>query len=132
MQSANDLAVEYEWLNQQLALIDQEIRSLEEQHSMLVLTKESIEAIKGSANSEVLIPGGAGVYFKGLLTNDSLCLVNVGANVIIEMSVDKALRVVSERIDQLLSLIVQLNNEGERLFERLNNISLMLQQGVKK
>ncbi len=132
MQSANDLAVEYEWLNQQLTLIDQEIRSLEEQHSMLVLTKESIEAIKGSANSEVLIPGGAGVYFKGLLTNDSSCLVNVGANVIIEMSVDKALRVVSERIDQLLSLIVQLNNEGERLFERLNNVSLMLQQGVKK
>lgn len=123
-----ELLVEYEYLREEVAGIDEQIRSLQEHHASLVGARESIFGFKGANGSELFIPCGAGVYFNSVLNNDSSFLINVGSNVIIEMPRDKAEKVLSERVDQVLSMIVRFNEDADNLVNRMHEIELLLQQ----
>ncbi len=121
-----ELATEYELLRQEIEGIDNQIKQLQEHHSSLLIAKESIESIKNQSGAELLVPGGAGVYFNALLNNDNTCLLNVGANIIIEMSIKKALNTINERIEQALRMIVNLNDEAESMVKRVQDIEKAL------
>ena len=122
-----ELMMEYEYLRQEISSIDGQIRQLQEHHEALLITREGIISIKGSKDREILIPGGAGVHFNATLTNDTSCLVNVGSNIIIEMGVKKAQDTINERVEQALSMIVQLNQEAEARVQRLRQIEMVIQ-----
>jgi len=127
--NTQDLIMEYEMIRQEVANIDAQIRQLQEHHEALIVAKESINSIKGNKGSEMLVPGGAGVYFNTSLNNDKSCLVNVGANVIIEMNIKKADKTISDRVDQALSMIVKLNEEADMMVQRLRLIESVIQSG---
>lgn len=119
--------VEYEYLRQEINAIDNQIKQLQEHHESLVIAREALNSIEGEKDSELLVPGGAGVYFNATLTNDESCLVNVGANVIIEMNLDKGKKTINERIEQALSMIVELNEEADKRVNQLRQIEAAVQ-----
>lgn len=121
-----ELALQYEYLRQEVGSIDEQIKRLQDHHVELLQTKEGINELKKAGKAELMIPTGAGVYFNGQLTNNKTCLVNVGADVLIEMGLKKADKVISDRVDQVLSLIVQLNDEAEQLVKQLRQIESMI------
>ena len=85
MSNNEELLFEYELLRQEIAGIDMQIKELQEHHNALLLTRESIEELKKQKNAELFVPSGAGVYFNAQLKDNTSCLVNVGANVIVEI-----------------------------------------------
>lgn len=119
--------VEYEYLRQEINAIDNQIKQLQEHHEALVTAREALNSIKGEKDSDLLIPGGAGVYFNAKLTNDQSCLVNVGADIIIEMSLKKGKKTINERVEQALSMIVELNEEAENRVQKLRQIEAAVQ-----
>jgi len=122
-----DLVMEYEYIRQEIGAIDAQIRQLQEHHESLIASRETINSVKGFKGSDILIPGGAGVYFNTTLSDDKNVLVNVGANVIVEMNLKKAEKTISERVDQALSMIVKLNEDADAMMTRLQQIDSLLQ-----
>ncbi len=133
MQANNlqELANEYEYLRQEVSAIDNQIRELQNHHNSLLLAKESIDSIKNKNGAEILVPGGAGVYFYTSLSNDKSCLVEVGSNIFIEMNIIRAKKTISERIDQVLKMIVQLNEEADAIVNRLQQIEQLINTQAK-
>jgi len=126
---SQELMIEYELTRQEIAAIDQQIKQLQEHHAGLLGAKEGLESLKSKAGSELLIPGGAGVYFNTTLSNDKSVLINVGANILVEMKLVKATKTINERVDQALSMIFKLNEEAELMIGRLQQIEMAMQSG---
>lgn len=121
-----ELRVEYDLTRQEIAAIDQQVKQLQEHHNALLATKEALKSVKDAEDSEVLIPTGAGVYFNAQLTSVNSFLINVGSNVLIEMNHEKAVKTVEDRVDQVLSMILKLNEEAEAMVQRMQQIELAL------
>ena len=125
----NELITEYELLRQEITNIDAQIRDLQAHHTSLLTAKESINGLKNIKERELLVPGGAGIYFNAYIKDNKSCLVNVGANIIIEMNFIKADKVISERVDQALSMIIKLNENADMMVQRLRQIESTIQAG---
>ena len=129
--SQQELLVEYDLARQEIAAIDQQIKQLQDHHASLIATREVIESVKNHKGSQVLVPTGGGAYLSAELINDQSFLINVGANILIEMSYDKALKTINERVDQVLSMILKLNEEAELIVQRVQQIELTLYPEAK-
>ena len=127
-----NLMIEYELTRQEIAAIDQQIKQLQEHHAGLLGAKEGLESLKGQAGSELLIPGGAGIYFNTTLSNDKSALINVGANILVEMNLVKATKTINERVDQALSMIFKLNEEAELMIGRLQQLEMAIQSSQQQ
>ncbi len=121
-----ELAVQYEIIRQEINNIDAQIKELQLRHEDLELVKEGVTGIKGKAESEALVPVGAGVYVKGRITDGKTCLVNIGANVIIEKPIDEALALIKKQIENMTNTIVKLNDNAEQLVGQLMEIEPLL------
>jgi len=126
---SNELAVEYEYLRQEVAAIDKEIKELQEHQQVLLTTLESIKELKTLKDRPALVPIGGGVYANTIVGNTDVFLVEVGANIFIEMPIKKAERVISDRIDQITSMVVKLDEEANAYVNRMREIE---EQLVKK
>ncbi len=129
--SENELALEYEYLRQEIEEIDREIKELQSHQSILLTTLETIEKLRTAQDRKALIPLGGGVYTHAITKDTSSVLVNVGANVLIEMPVKKAEKIINERIDQITSMIVKLNDEANEFLKRMQEIEIELSK-IKK
>ena len=126
-----ELLAEYDLARQEIAAIDQQIKQLQDHHVALLATKESLESVKGGKGSEILVPTGAGMYLEAQLNNDESFLINVGANILIEMNHAKASKTIGERVDQVLSMILKLNEEANMMMQRMQQIELMIYPGAQ-
>lgn len=128
LSNSDELLAEYEYLRQEVGLIDGQIRELQDHHSSLVGARETVNGLKVKKDSELLIPAGSGFYFNASLASADSFVVNVGAGVLIEMSLDKAEKVLNERIEQALSMVVKLNEDAESMIGRMRQIEDNLSQ----
>ncbi len=127
--NSQDLMMQYELIRQEVNAIDEQIKELQQHHSNLAVALDGINGLGKSIGSELFVPGGAGVYFKASLADDKACLVNVGADVIIEMNMSKAEQTIKDRMEQALSMIVKLNGEAEQMVLSLKQIESIIQAG---
>lgn len=128
MSGNDDLLVEYDFLRQEVGEIDRQIRELQEHHANLLNARDSVVELKNGKGKDLLIPAGAGFYFNASLSSESSFVVNVGASVYIEMPVEKAEKVLLDRIDQALGMIIKLNEDAEAFINRLRLIEDELQK----
>lgn len=127
--NSQDLMMEYELIRQDIASIDDQIRQLQEHHASLIASREAIDSLKDGSGRELFVPGGSGVYFNALINSGDSFLINVGANVLVEMGRDRALKTIDERVEQALSMIVRLNEEADALVNRVRQIEGVLSSG---
>lgn len=117
-----ELAVQYEMYRRELEAIDSQIKELQLRHSDLELTHDSVSAVEGRSGSEVLLPLGAGVYVRSQVSESKVCLVNIGANIIIEKPIQDALKMIKEQKERIMNTIVKLNDEAESFVSQMMEI----------
>lgn len=127
--NSQDLMMEYELIRQDISSIDEQIRQLQEHHASLIASRDAIDSLRDGSGRELFVPSGSGVYFNAVINSGDSFLVNVGANVLVEMGRDRALRTIDERVEQALSMIVRLNEEADALVNRVKQIEQVLQAG---
>ncbi|MDD2665782.1 MAG: prefoldin subunit alpha [Methanocellales archaeon] len=110
-----------EALQQQIALIDTSIRGCES--AMQVL--DGLEGVKDSR--EMLVPIGAGSYIYASITSDQI-LMELGAGISAEKSVEEARQSISERKDRLSKMIERFNKDLGEIHKEMQNLQLKASQ----
>ena len=109
-----------------------------------ILTRAFLDARAGvvtlkelgtSSTSEVLIPLGGGVFVNGKTPPVDKILVAIGADVVVEKSIDEALKYLEERVkgmeNAVIGLDAQRNDINNKIIEKRESINNIMakQQG---
>jgi len=115
-----------EYYKEQLSSIDMQAQYLQAAIADFHKAKITVEQLhKASDQSEILIPIGGGTFLNGTLTDHSKVLVDIGAGLVTEKTVDAAVKKIEERIkdlrenqEKLMSLAQKIENEAMELSQK--------------
>ena len=123
-------AVLMENYKEQLQLLDSQYQMVQASildHTKAKITLESIE--KEDKNIDLLMPIGGGAFIDAKAAKTSHVLLDVGANIVIEKTTKDAIAKIDERItslqknlEQVTSLMTQLQNEAEAIGSKMEEI----------
>jgi len=123
----------------QLALLDQELRKIEEQYKLLdqsianiELTKLNLDEIDKVEKTEVLASLAEGIFIKAKIDKLDKVLVNVGKGIVIEKSIDEAKEILNKRIEELSLLKSLLASEAEKILNEIKTIEEEVNKLAKK
>ena len=84
---------------------------------------------KADENSEILIPVGGGTFINGNIKNVSKVLVDIGAGIVTEKTVEDAIKKIDERIknlqenqEKLLSMAQKIQTEATELSQKTQRL----------
>ncbi len=110
----------------QLGLLEQSIRATQ-------ITLETIENFKDlQDNQEILLPLGNLVFVKAKLADSSNVLVDIGASVVLEKSVDKAVESLTQRMEELTQRQMQLKQGLQQLVQQMEQLRAEIENLVRK
>ena len=115
-----------EYYKEQISSIDMQTQYLQAAIADFHKAKITVEQLhKASDQSEILIPIGGGTFLNGTLTDHSKVLVDIGAGLVTEKTVDAAVKKIEERIkdlrenqEKLMSLAQKIENEATELSQK--------------
>ena len=115
-----------EYYKEQLSSIDMQVQYLQAAIADFHKAKITVEQLhEASDQSEILIPIGGGTFLNGTLTDHSKVLVDIGAGLVTEKTVDGAVKKIEERIkdlrenqEKLMSLAQKIENEATELSQK--------------
>jgi len=91
-----------EYYKQQLESIDAQLQYLSTVLAEYQRAKVTVEQLHAAdPNTEVLIPLGGGTFVNGSVKDTSNVLIGVGASLVVEKSMDDALKKLDERIKKI-------------------------------
>lgn len=91
-----------EYYKEQLNAIDYQTQYIQAALADYYKAKITIEQLhKADENSEILIPVGGGTFINGSIKETSKVLVDIGAGLVTEKTIDDALKKIEERIKNL-------------------------------
>jgi prefoldin alpha subunit len=119
-----------EYYKEQLDSIDMQSQLMQAALRDYYKGKMTIEQLrKADENSEILIPVGGGAFINGSITNVSKVLVDIGAGLVTEKTVDGAVKKIDERIknlqenqEKLLSMAQKLQTEATELSQKTQKL----------
>jgi prefoldin alpha subunit len=101
--------LQYQNLMEQLKLLQNHLSQLERHVESLKLLESSLEELQlVEAGQEMLLPLGAGIFFKGVKSKDNKILMAVGADVCVERDFDEAKESVHKQIEELQGVLSQM------------------------
>ena len=110
----------------QLGLLDQSIRTTQ-------ITLETIENFKNLQDGqEILLPLGNQVFIKAKLADSSKVLLNIGAAVVLEKSVDKAVESLNQRVEELSKQQTQLKQGLQQMVQQMEQLRTEIENLVRK
>jgi prefoldin alpha subunit len=110
------LASELQMMQGSAETLQQRLGVLQNAATDLGVAKKSIENLKvGEEGDPILVPTGGGTFVNARLGDLSSILVNVGADVSIEMGIDEADQNISSRLEEL-------EKAGQSVQEQLQQI----------
>jgi len=125
----NEKYMELQIFEQQLKQVNQQLLNLDNQLLELQRIEENLgDLTKTKKNTELLVALGGGVFSKTELTDNKTVLMNVGANIIIEKDIPSSKEVIGHQIDQIKTVMKQLEQE----FQVLAANSQTIQQDLQK
>jgi len=125
----NEKYMELQIFEQQLKQVNQQLLNLDNQLLELQRIEENLgDLTETKKNTELLVALGGGVFSKTELTDNKTVLMNVGANIIIEKDIPSSKEVIGHQIDQIKTVMKQLEQE----FQVLAANSQTIQQDLQK
>ncbi len=131
---------EVQKLSYELAMYEQHAKSLETKIKQIqneinnaTLTLEALKHLK--KDKEVFYSIGSGMLIRGKVTDDSVVITDIGSNTLIEMDVDKAIQVVSDRLSHLKEEFQETNRvfvETVAHLEELNRRAREMLKDIKE
>lgn len=100
-----------ELVRRQLVEIENQLNLLENKRLELEIVGNSINELKGQKNKEIMVPIGSGVLMKGTILDDKTVLINVGANILVEKTMDEAKELIKKQIDDIRNAQDSLQSE---------------------
>jgi len=101
--------MEYQMLSDQIKQMEEHLMQLERHTVELEQLMESfnyLDTVK--ENKEVLIPLGAGVFFKGIKSSDQKIIMSVGAGVCVDKSLLETKEVLNTQLAEVREIISQI------------------------
>ena len=94
--------VELQLLNQQIKQIQEQFLILQQQLTELINIETSLTELKDvKKNNEMFSPIGSGIFVSSTIKDNDLVIVNVGAGVLIEKTVDEAKKLVQSQMENI-------------------------------
>lgn len=110
----------------QYKLLEDRLKQLAQQRSLLLsklpemeATKETLDEVLKSKENEILVSIGSATYAKGKLIKTDKVIVEVGANVALEKSIEGACEILEKRKKNLESAIKKFENEINVVYQTL-------------
>ncbi len=115
-----------EYYKEQLNSIDMQAQYLQAAIADFYKAKLTVEQLhKADDESEILIPIGGGTFLNGSLKDSSKVLVDIGAGLITEKTIDAAIKKIEKRIkdlqenqEKLMSMAQKMQNEATELSQK--------------
>jgi len=98
-QDIQSKAVEMEMLRQEMQRIDQQLVILETRKLQISNIKKGLSKIQGE--EEILIPLGPGFLTKGKLSKDRNIIMEVGANMAVEKTIEESEKLIDKNLEEL-------------------------------
>ena len=110
---------------QHLQLLDQQMQALQKQGQMLekqvmdmAMVEQALEDMKSvKEGDEVLIPLTSGIFAQGVLKDNKKFVVNIGANITVEKSVDEVKAIIKKQIEDMGKMQTELQDNLKKLAE---------------
>lgn len=113
----------------QLALLDQELKKVEEQYRLLdqsitniEVTKLNLDEVKKIKNTEILASLAEGIFVKAKIDKIDKVFINVGKGIIIEKNINEAKEILNKRVEELSVLKSLLTKEAEKILGEIKSI----------
>ncbi|MHA1754716.1 MAG: prefoldin subunit alpha [Candidatus Odinarchaeia archaeon] len=127
------IAAEYELYNLQLKALSDRLELVQNTLAEIELTKKTIEEIKSRDDkTEFLAPIGSNSFVKAELKDTERVLIGLGANIVAEVNVDKALEELSKRKTDFQKLLLSLRGQIQQVQVKVNEIKNKLQEEYRK
>jgi len=118
-----------EYYKEQLNSIDMQLQYMQAAIADFYKAKLTVENIKKTTDqSEILIPVGGGTYINGIVNNSTKLLVDIGAGIVTEKTVDDAVTKIEERIKTYQENLEKLMNMAQKLQNEATELSQTTQQ----
>ncbi len=120
--------IELQILFQQLTTLQNQIGALRQQIEEMYSLAESLEEVgKTKADTEILVPLGAGIFANAKLTNPSEVLMNVGSKVAVPKTVKESCAIVQAQVKELEKVLLHLENEFQSFSSRAQSMQSEMQ-----
>ncbi|HDD57483.1 MAG: prefoldin subunit alpha [Thermoplasmata archaeon] len=106
------------------------VQAIIEDYTKAKVTMEKLSKTK--KDSDVLVPIGGGVFLYAKYDSNAKVLLSEGADVVIERDIDYAIDALQKRIDDLNNGLTKLNEMAIQLQQKMQDISLTIQQLFSK
>jgi prefoldin alpha subunit len=107
-EALRDKFMQFQTLQQHIEQISQHVEQLNQQVAEIENSKEAVKEFADSENdSEILAPMANGIFIKTKLIENQKLLVNVGADTVVERTVDEVVKLLQERQDETVKQIGQ-------------------------
>lgn len=128
--------LELQMLNSQLQQLQQQIQTADAQSAEMAKIAVSVEDAKSiEKGQELLAPLGQGIFIKAKAEENKNVIMSVGADVVVEKSLDDALEVVKRQNDELNTIIFEMKQEFssgvQKMHEMQHELSQLEAEGKK-
>ncbi|MBI1969396.1 prefoldin subunit alpha [Candidatus Woesearchaeota archaeon] len=114
--------IEFQLVDQQIKKIRQQIQQFDGQLMELQNVVQMLEELKHvELGREILVPFSGGIFVRGELKDNKVLKVNVGANVVVEKSVEETKKLMEQQNKEI-------NKYREELFEQLKKLIVVAQK----
>jgi prefoldin alpha subunit len=127
----SEVEMSQEQLNYELAVYREQVAMIKRETERVSLTTidltNALKTVENLQSGEALIPIGGGALARGTVSN-TMVLVPIGAEYLLEMDKDMAADEMRRRIDATRKAIEKLNIEFNRIVGKLREVSGQLQR----
>ena len=120
--------LEMSMMENQLKQLDQQLSMLEQQ----IMEDEKVEAnldeLRKNGKSEVILPLGGGIFTHGHMEKLDNVIVSVGANILVEKSVDDSKKMLEIRRKRMIEAREELANQVKNILQSMTHLEKGLRE----
>ncbi|MFC1685656.1 prefoldin subunit alpha [Nanoarchaeota archaeon] len=113
---------EISMLENKLKQLDQQLNMIEQQIAEDQRLEENLKDLKNNEKSDAILPLGGGIFARGSLNKTDKLLVNIGAGILSEKSLDEAREGVGKRKDRLLEAKEELGKQMQKIVLTMSDL----------
>ena len=100
--------------------LQQRLQILQQAQTELTISKQSLEAIENAdEGSNILVPTGGGTFVHAKLGKMDTLIVNIGADVSIDMTPEDAIRNITGRLEEVEKAAQSVNQQLEQVLAQM-------------
>jgi prefoldin alpha subunit len=119
-EQARRLIYELQLMEGTAQTLQSRLQVLSQAQAELNVAKQSLETIEeAKEGSDILVPTGSGTFVHAKLGNPEKLIVNIGAEVLVDMTVDDAKENVQGRLEEVEKAITSVSQQLEQILAQM-------------